>query len=93
MTQCAATLSVHRAYSDDALWALDGLASGSAATARDSLATLAEICATKRGRLALRSGQLAADVLAAAGGLGDCVLRCAVVSFTRPMRRPAARRR
>lgn len=58
----------HRLCSDDALWALDGLASGSAATARDSLATLADICASKRGRLALRSGQLAADVLAAAGG-------------------------
>jgi hypothetical protein len=53
--------------SDDALWALDGLASGSAATCRDSLAALAEICAARRGRLALRSGNLAADVLGAAG--------------------------
>ena len=54
---------------DDALWALDGLASGHDATTRDSLAALAEICATRRGRLALRSGSLAADVLAAAGRL------------------------
>lgn len=65
--------------SDDALWALDGLASGSAATARDSLATLAEICASKRGRLALRSGQLAADVLAAAGRCGSSFLCCAAL--------------
>jgi hypothetical protein len=52
---------------DDALWALDGLAAGSAGAARDSLAALAEICAAKRGRLALRSANLASDVLAAAG--------------------------
>ena len=57
------------AIRDDALWALDGLASGHDATTRDSLAALAEICATRRGRLALRSGSLAADVLAAAGRL------------------------
>ncbi len=36
---------------------------------RDSLAALAEICATRRGRLALRSGNVAADILAAAGAL------------------------
>ncbi|KAL4429823.1 hypothetical protein ABPG77_010940 [Micractinium sp. CCAP 211/92] len=65
----AQALGEQQSITDDALWALDGLASGSAATARDSLATLAEICASKRGRLALRSGQLAADVLAAAGAL------------------------
>ena len=57
-------------HRDDALWALDGLASGSDATARDSLAALVEICATRRGRLALRSGNLASDVLAAAGARG-----------------------
>ena len=69
--------------SDDALWALDGLAGGSDATARDSLAALAEICASRRGRLALRSGNLAAEVLGAAGGHtqaaecceGGCLLR------------------
>ncbi|KAL4437365.1 hypothetical protein ABPG75_004504 [Micractinium tetrahymenae] len=65
----AQALGEQQSITDDALWALDGLASGSAATARDSLATLGEICASKRGRLALRSGQLAADVLAAAGTL------------------------
>ena len=59
----------HLHFRDDALWALDGLASGSDATARDSLAALAEICSSRRGRLALRSGNLAADVLSAAGAL------------------------
>lgn len=58
--------------SDDALWALDGLSSGSDATVRDSLAALAEICASRRGRLALRSGNVAADILAAAGA--QCLL-------------------
>lgn len=62
--------------SDDALWALDGLSSGSDATVRDSLAALAEICASRRGRLALRSGNVAAEILAAAGVLCMQCLLC-----------------
>lgn len=73
---------------DDALWALDGLAAGSAGAARDSLAALAEICAAKRGRLALRSANLASDVLAAAGAapgwLGACVVLCGAAALWLP---------
>jgi hypothetical protein len=56
---------------DDTEWALDGLKPGAApGTQRDSLATIAEICASRRGRLALRSTGLADDVLTATGAGG-----------------------
>ena len=69
-------------FRDDALWALDGLAASSANTRRDSLAALAEIAAGRRGRLALRSGGLAASLLEAAGGRrGAFCLLCSVLGW------------
>ncbi|KIY96796.1 hypothetical protein MNEG_11166 [Monoraphidium neglectum] len=51
---------------DDASYALDGLTPGSSiSTQRDSAATLCEMLATRRGRLALRKDGLAQQVLSA----------------------------
>lgn len=58
-------------FRDDAMWALDGLCmSGSPNTLRESALALLDICATKRGRLALRSGGVAEEVLATLGACG-----------------------
>lgn len=50
-------------YRDDAMWSLEGLGSwSSSATRRSSMAALLEICASRRGRLALRSFGLAREM-------------------------------
>ncbi len=50
-------------YRDDAMWSLEGLGSWSSnATRRSSMAALLEICASRRGRLALRSFSLAREM-------------------------------
>lgn len=49
---------------DDTTWALDGLSSGSGLEAKQtSLATLAEIYASRRNRLAVHSSPLGNDFL------------------------------
>jgi hypothetical protein len=51
------------------MWALDGLAAAAGLTTqRESLAALVELCAVRRGRLALRSCGMVAELLQGAGG-------------------------
>lgn len=54
---------------DDSTWALEGLSSGNGVAKQTSLATLAEIYASRRNRLALHSSSLGNDFLTGIGQL------------------------
>ena len=56
-------------YRDDAMWAREGLClPGSANTQRESAVALLDLAASRRGRLALRSGGVAEEILETLGG-------------------------
>jgi hypothetical protein len=50
------------------MWALEGLSSGAGLARQESLATLVEIYANRRNRLALHTSALGGDFL---GGIGE----------------------
>eukprot|EP00887_Chlorella_sp_A99_P003842 scaffold11.g3842.t1 len=71
-------------YVDSAWFAMDGLASSAPRTRQSSMVALAEVCASRRGRLAMRSSGCAAEVVDAAAKLdvgGDPLLALGVATL------------
>lgn len=71
-------------FKDDASWALEGLnAASSEVDKRESMCALAEMCVNKKGRLALRCGGMADEVLDAVSTayVGDAIVALAAATI------------